>query len=367
MSAIHTPTVPRRRFRFRRVLAAVGALLISAALCLGVISGCDAARLDHPLTAPTLTDAELEQAAAIRQAKLTLGDRIWPGFGTAPIPFVLFNDKYEFLLGAEAAPAGWEPVPHSLFAERPYFRRTAVNPQAFAAPVGNGWAGSMTTQTRMNRDIFLLMRKDLPLGLGKLIPNAMTEIDAPFFRSMVLHETFHAFQASTAPDRFANWRDFYRGQARYPYENAAFKEAWNQEGKLLSQALDEPELAQVQVLVRQFLAVRDQRRTAVNANADLLRFEREVEWLEGLAKYVEILTYEVAEGASLEALKKLGFWQTDFRRLDGALGEADSDLRFYLSGMAMARLLDRLDPAWKEHALAEGVYLETLLRAAVEH
>jgi hypothetical protein len=104
----------------------------------------------------------------------------------------------------------------------------------------------------------------------------------------------------------------------------------------------------------------------VKADADLLSFERDLEWLEGLAKYAEMRTYELAEGASLAELKQLPFWQTDFRTLAGNLGSAENDQRFYLSGMAMARLLDRLDPAWKEHALAEGVYLEELLQAAVQ-
>ena len=365
MSMATSPAIGRRRFRLRSVLTTLGMLLVAALLILGVVSGRDAARLNHPLTAAALSEAELAQAAAIREAKLTVGDQIWPGFGPAPISFVLFNDQYEFLLGADAAPTGWEAVPDGLFAGRPYFRRPSVNPQAYAVAVGDGWAGSMTTPSRMNRDIFLQMRNDLPLGLGRLVPHAMIEINAPYFRSVMLHETFHAFQAASAPKRFAGWKTFYRGKERYPYGNAAFAQAWNEEGRLLSQALDEPDLARVSELAREFLAVRAQRREAVQADADLLSFERDVEWLEGLAKYAEIRTYELVEGVTLEESKRLPFWQTDVRRLESTLGEAESDLRFYLSGMAMARLLDRLDPSWKGAALSDGVYLENLLRAAV--
>jgi hypothetical protein len=38
-------------------------------------------------------------------------------------------------------------------------------------------------------------------------------------------------------------------------------------------------------------------------------------------------------------------------------------LTLYLSGMAQARLLDRLNPGWKAKAMQEKVYLEDLLRA----
>ena len=41
------------------------------------------------------------------------------------------------------------------------------------------------------------------------------------------------------------------------------------------------------------------------------------------------------------------------------------DYRFYLSGMAQARLLDRLAPGWTARALTEDVSLEELLAEAV--
>ena len=42
----------------------------------------------------------------------------------------------------------------------------------------------------------------------------------------------------------------------------------------------------------------------------------------------------------------------------------DGDLRFCLSGMAQARLLDRLSPEWKSGTLLGKVYLEDMLRSA---
>jgi hypothetical protein len=51
---------------------------------------------------------------------------------------------------------------------------------------------------------------------------------------------------------------------------------------------------------------------------------------------------------------------------DQEIAACKGDLRFYASGMAQARLLDTLRPGWKEKVMHSGVFLEDLLRAAVE-
>ena len=58
--------------------------------------------------------------------------------------------------------------------------------------------------------------------------------------------------------------------------------------------------------------------------------------------------------------------RADLARLEKALGRQKSDLRFYLSGMAVGKILDRLDPGWKKAALGEKNDLEDLLRAVIE-
>jgi hypothetical protein len=54
--------------------------------------------------------------------------------------------------------------------------------------------------------------------------------------------------------------------------------------------------------------------------------------------------------------------QWDFVRLGKNLGTEQADLRFYLSGLAQARLLDRFSPQWKARAMGEEIHLEDLLR-----
>ena len=47
-------------------------------------------------------------------------------------------------------------------------------------------------------------------------------------------------------------------------------------------------------------------------------------------------------------------------------GSQANDTRFYYTGMAQAFLLDRLMPDWKSSIFSEGVWLEDLLRQAIE-
>ncbi len=44
----------------------------------------------------------------------------------------------------------------------------------------------------------------------------------------------------------------------------------------------------------------------------------------------------------------------------------EGETRFYYTGFAQGVLLDRLDPDWKSQAFEPGVWLEDLLRQAVQ-
>jgi hypothetical protein len=97
-----------------------------------------------------------------------------------------------------------------------------------------------------------------------------------------------------------------------------------------------------------------------------------MEWLEGFGKYTEIRFYEPAAARpsppTLPTLPSPGlpFWSGDFVRLERTLGSLPGDQRFYLSGMAKARILDRLSPGWKDGFFQAGGSLDDRLRAVVE-
>lgn len=99
-------------------------------------------------------------------------------------------------------------------------------------------------------------------------------------------------------------------------------------------------------------------------------FERELEWLEGLAYHVELQIGEQAaadDGAALaESYRAHQLKQrVDFAFRLRRLGSQGGDRRFYLSGAAQAALLDRLAHGWTGDALESGEALEQLLHEAV--
>ena len=299
---------------------------------------------------PVLSAADKAELAEALRLKAEFGDQVWPGFSGSGIPIILYNDSYEFLVGEENPADSWEVVKEDNFMGRPYYRRAGKNPQSFAVSIGTRWAGRIGTLDWWN--------SKSPL-----------KITVDFHIVGLIHEVFHAYQANLVPARFARATAVYASEGRYPYKDSDFASAWNSEGKTLAEALRAKDDTEVRSLAQKFLNIRDARREQATLSPDLVTYEVELEWLEGLAEYVQIKFYELAassakESASIRFGPGLPFYlQGDFIRLEGSLGQQSGDLRFYLSGMAQARLLDRLNPGWKAKAMQEKVDLENLLRA----
>ncbi|HEX9262003.1 MAG TPA: hypothetical protein VF893_05695, partial [Candidatus Bathyarchaeia archaeon] len=81
-----------------------------------------------------LDKARLTEAYHLRQ---TLGESVWPGFGEANIPIIIYNKQYAFLVGIENPESGWTKVPvneerggpwvvvpNDTFEGKPYFRQS---------------------------------------------------------------------------------------------------------------------------------------------------------------------------------------------------------------------------------------------------
>jgi len=309
-----------------------------------------------PAHAPRLSAEDKAILSDVVRLQTDLGEDLWPGYGRASIPIILYNERYEFLIGETTPPPPWVVVESDSFGGNPYYRRDSSNPQAFAVPVGTGWAGSLTSFEAINRG-------------G---PMKMMKITREYYVSLVHHEMFHAFQASRGEDHFRQAGRAYSAEARYPGKDKGFMSAWDKEGAVLAVALNANDDATRRRAVREFLQVRDARRAQAALSPDLLAFERELEWLEGLAKYVEFRLHDLVRARRVELADPTPppaspYWhQADMFRLAKRLGQQNGDLRFYLSGMAQARVLDRLSPGWKEKAMEAGVYLEDLLRATLE-
>jgi hypothetical protein len=132
-------------------------------------------------------------------------------------------------------------------------------------------------------------------------------------------------------------------------------------------------------LARQFLALRSQRRSQQGLAVELVDFERQREWLEGLAKYAELTILRHAGTApGYEPVAAMAgdpdfenyassdrFWQQQLGEASRLTGR-EPHTRFYYSGLDQATLLDRLSPGWKARAFQEGIFLEDLLQQALE-
>jgi hypothetical protein len=304
-----------------------------------------------PVDLAVLSTADKTDLTEILHLKDEFGDKVWPGLGRMDIPIILYNERYEFLVGQANPPPPWQVVKGDSFLGRAYHRRPAENPQAFAVAVGTRWAASGGTLELMNRKI--------PFRLSR-----------EFHAVIVLHEVFHAFQAARAPQHFTVAVSVYKFEGRYPYEDPEFSSAWNSEGAALAGALAAKDESTISGLVQKFLDIRKARRRQIDLDSELISYEQELEWLEGLSKYAEIRFFEFAASRANEAAYanyRSGhpFWPMDLARLRRNLGGQEGDLRFYLSGVAQAMLLDRLDPRWKDGAFEESANLDDRLRAAV--
>lgn len=195
--------------------------------------------------------------------------------------------------------------------------------------------------------------------------------------SLLAHESFHAFQGTAAPERLATAERALAAEAAYPWQDAGLQADWQTELDFLAAALAAESEAETIALTTQFLSQRQQRRPEAGLTDAQINFERQREWLEGLARYVELEIWRQAAQSDYRPIPALaddgdfgeytGFdrrWSQEvdqIRRMANDEGEG----RFYYTGMAQAVLLDRLMPGWKQAIFADGVFLEDLLATAV--
>ena len=383
--------------RFRRVVRRI--LFLGAGALLLLLLASAASNIGLPRSSSSLevpgprARGHLAEALHLRS---TLGDEIWPGFGSSSNPQILYNEGYTFLVGHPDPPPGWrtrpggpllggrwEPVPGDRFRGERYYRQRLTpggpEPQAFTHLVGDRWAGSIMTQEWARIHLGQTIRENLPPVLQWIPPYRLL---APlFFRSaehhvtLILHEAFHAYQATVAQERLLQAEAATALEERYPWNDEAQETAWEGELAYLADALVADDYEEARHLAQRFLQAREARRAGLAR--ELIRYEREREWLEGGAKYVEVASWRVA--AATEAYEPVeevlddgdfdGYagahraWQRELGQLRRSAGQGET--RFYYSGMALAFLLDRFLPGWKGRAMEPGVFLDALLEEAL--
>ncbi len=346
-----------------------------------------------------LSVQEKAQLAEFYHLKAGLGSQVWPGFGERAGPAILYNENYAFLVGAENPPDGWVKVPETsprggawkplageTFDGRPICYQRVADPSreigAFTVRIGEEYAPALGTLEYMRISLAGSMRSSLPPLAAKVFPYRIFPIGtftAAWHVAGLQHEAFHAYQAAQAPQHLIDSELAEREYGKaYSAKAGAMQEAWKAEVELLQQGLRAANAEEALEIARRFLRLRAERRQAAGLSAGLVRYEGEREWLEGLAKYVELAMWRAASESTayqpLEVAPGLesvngyrGFqqgWDEQVRLLGRQYAE-EGDSRFYFTGWAQAALLDWLSPGWKDAALQDGVYLEDLLAKAV--
>jgi len=310
--------------------------------------------------------------------KSTLGDQVWQGWGDAEIPIIIWNRSYEFLFNyPNKPPSEWSRITNDDLHGNAYFRRAAVEPQNFALKVGDTWSASIATKNTM--DIFLIdtFREMFPSPIKQIFPYRLLIQPSETQMGGLLHETFHAFQYEIAPDRMSKAESIHKLGTAHEKIAADFSAEWKQESMILAKALRAKSRHEKLDLVRQFLALRTARRKDYQLPAELIDYERWLEWEEGTAKYIEVailkkasqsLDYrplpEMQNDPDFKAYQKFNQrWSQELFQLQYQTSSGETQL--YASGMAQALLLDDLLPAWKVDYWESNVFLEDLLRLAI--
>jgi hypothetical protein len=378
------------------------ALLGLLGLCLVAVAAAaisNAGLPDQSGVVDRFSDLEKARLAETLHFRRELGEQVWPGWGEADIPIIVYNEAYAFLTGYPNPPDGWvkvpgprpegrswEVVPGDDFLGQPYYRQALpdpeINPQNFVVLVGERWVATMQTKEYSAVDFYNDFPEELPPVVRTIMPYRLvwgilggdTEVSI----GGLLHESFHAFQGMQAADRLEQAELSLKKEKDYPWEDEAFEASWDVELGLLAEVSKVTDVQGAASLAERFLQARQERRLRFKLGSELVDLEREREWLEGLAKYVELTstrtagqssTYQpeaaILEDPDFESYQgSLRFYQgqiAEIRRMNGGRGET----RFYYTGFAQGILLDWLDPGWKEKVLAEGAYLEDLLGQAL--
>lgn len=391
---------PKKTSCLKSILLSLAGLLTLCLLAVGLFALDNAFLPGHSEVTNKLSQEEKALLFMSINLRQKIGNEVLPGWGQAEIPLILYNEAFAFLVDISSAPtdgwvtvlrgeplgSAWEVVPEDDFQGKPYYRQALpsnVDPQAFTVKVGETYAASLTTNEYFYIRMRQLIRDDLPVFLRSIFPYRIAThllVDSSDqYVTLILHEAAHAFQGIKAPERLlAGERANYDFEQVYPWENDTLREDWQTELDLLASALKAETVEETIQLAREFLEVRQSRRLSAGLNTDLIGFERQREWVEGIGRYAELSVYRLGQANSSNLPSDPVLNDQDFHQFSNCnrrwireieqmkrLSNDGDETRFYYTGMAQAVLLDRLDPDWKYHLFEPGVWLEDLLAEAV--
>lgn len=354
---------------------------------------------DSSLVTKKLTTSQKAYLAEYMHLQNQLTKDVWPGFGDVQIPVIVYNEEYAFLIGLEEPEAGWHKMPsmehrggpwekvsNDRFLDMYYYRQPLPDknktPENFTAKVGDKWVSTMQTREYAEVAFYSGFRNKLPPVINWVFPYKifwnLIMGNADTYVSGLIHEAFHAYQGISTYDKFKQAESIARLSSEYPWESPKNKMGWSQEADLLLLAYNSESYASLNQYISKFLKHREQRRVSANISPQLIEYERKREWLEGLAKYVELKTGIIASESTqyesfpqIKELSDFKHYQNSTNYLKQQIDEVSraasrsGESRFYYLGMLQAMLLDRIAPEWEKKIFKENIYLEDLLKANV--
>lgn len=347
-----------------------------------------------------LSDGDKTRLEEFYHLQSTLGNDVWPGWGDAKIPVIIYNEQYVFLVNyPENPPDGWLKMPSGElrgtvwevvlddhFSGQPYYRQPLnpdKTPENFTVKVGDHWVPTLQTYEYAAIEFYKGFSQDLPGVISGffpyrffwrlLMPNSET------YAAAIAHESFHAVQGNVALDRMSAAEESIKVEDWYDWDDEALTTMWQEEMDLLYEAVMEDDIELKKELTAQFLAKRVERRTQFSLSLDEIEFERQREWLEGMAKYAELSlqfaaaqndayqpTDAILDDAEFDQYRKTEKYFSRQVSEVTRMAKQDGEIRFYYTGMCMGLLLDDLSPGWKEDFLTGKSDLEQLLEVAIQ-
>src|SRR6056297_2183334 len=324
---------------------------------------------------------------------------IWSDYDDIVVPVVVYNEEYAFLVGVADPDSGWFKMPSmehrgdewkvvedDNFNGEQYYRQYLpdpnITPENFTVKVGSTWVSTMQTREFAEVSFYNGFKNELPPGINLIFPYKifwnLIMGEAESYTSGLIHEAFHGYQGVTSLEKFSK-AEFYAGKSNeYPWYMEKNSAGWRNEADLLMKAYESDNDMDARQFIREYLNVRDERRREADLSEEMIEYEKNREWLEGLAKYTELKIGLVADESSgyepVTEIKKLGDFNNYNKRdkyFRHQLSEVpraavrSGESRFYYGGMLQAMLLDRAAPEWKSKIFDKDIFLEDLLRNSI--
>lgn len=284
--------------------------------------------------------------AQVRGFAKSAGDKLWPGYGSAPFEFLLVGGDSEELFCRASAPEGFK---------------------ADGIDSASGCAKHVRPRTSLPDNLLAALPIfGLPSTIVMGTPRSTGRTDAEWTRT-ILHEHFHEWQDSlpdiftrmaaldlAGDDKTGMWMLNYP----FPYSDPAVVSAFDQASRALGAAVDARGTPGFGAALRRYLDART--KLAHAAGARNWRYAELELWKEGVARWTEIEFGKQypdpdvrASASTLE--QKTRAW-LDKPDLAGAKREF-----VYPFGASEAMLLESCDPTWRTRypsALALGPLLD---------